>query len=402
MNNGTPIQRHGVTAACETPRADATVDAAFPLGRLPPKARSRRPEALTDRIRTFIDAYGRWCRNELTQSQAATLAQMSERTFRRHVRRYRDEGEEGLHDRRSKPSRRRASCDETNALATLYRHKYRSFSVLHFYREYRDAHGGTRSYTWVKNKLQQAGLVRRQRWRDPPQDSVHREAAEGALLHQCVSSFAWSSLTTWDLVVTIDDATNRVQSGFLVAEDTIWSRYQSIREVLSTKGRFDAVTCDWLGRSENRCMYRQLVRAIDELNITFMRARAPQAQERCDDIVATLKHCLPWQLAESGVTGLSDANRFLSQYWPRFNDLFAREAREVTKFSTVDAKTTNMLSDVLCLKGTSRIDSDFHIVYAGKRWPIPIQLQQRARYRGRAIQVLEYRDGRLAVCAAPR
>lgn len=257
------LARHRVQMPRQTPQ--------YPLGHLPSRVRPSRSGALNDRTRTFLEAYGRWCRKELTQVQAATLAQMSERTFRRNVRRYRDDGADGLHDRRSKPSPRRVSRKEASALDELYVHKYRSFSVRHFFREYRDEHGGTRSYTWVKNRLQQAGLVKRKRRNNPPQDSVGQELTEGVLLHQCVCKFAWSAPATWDLVVTVDDATCRVYSGFFVPEDTIWSRYQSIREILSTKGRFDAVTCDWLDWLGNRCMFTQLVRAIGELGITFIR-----------------------------------------------------------------------------------------------------------------------------------
>ena len=45
------------------------------------------------------------------------------------------------------------------ALADLYTHRYQGLNVKHFYSWYNRAHNGTRSYTWVKNTLQNKGLV---------------------------------------------------------------------------------------------------------------------------------------------------------------------------------------------------------------------------------------------------
>ena len=42
---------------------------------------------------------------------------------------------------------------------TLYRERYPGWNVKHFHSFYRREHGGERSYTWVKNALQRAGLV---------------------------------------------------------------------------------------------------------------------------------------------------------------------------------------------------------------------------------------------------
>ena len=82
------------------------------------------------------------------------------RGFRRYVDRYEDEGLDGLADKRlGQVSARRAPVDEVVRIKTLSREHYEGRNVRHFYRFYRREHQGTRSYTWVKNALQGAGLV---------------------------------------------------------------------------------------------------------------------------------------------------------------------------------------------------------------------------------------------------
>ena len=67
----------------------------------------RRTEALQGvRMAVFLNILNRWESAELNQEEAAELLGVSERTFRRWTRRYEEEGEAGLVDRRL--ARRRA------------------------------------------------------------------------------------------------------------------------------------------------------------------------------------------------------------------------------------------------------------------------------------------------------
>ena len=57
----------------------------------------------------FEEAYEGWQQSRLTQEEAARLLGVCERTFRRHIDRYEDEGLEGLIDKRlNQISHRRA------------------------------------------------------------------------------------------------------------------------------------------------------------------------------------------------------------------------------------------------------------------------------------------------------
>src|ERR1700748_3172382 len=74
-------------------------------------------------------------RGELSQGEAAEMLGVSERTFRRWRDRLRDEGPEGLRDRRiGKPSSRRAAAAEILRMLGLYEERYAGFTVKHFSR----------------------------------------------------------------------------------------------------------------------------------------------------------------------------------------------------------------------------------------------------------------------------
>ena len=88
---------------------------------------------------------------QLTQEEAAQLLGISSRTFRRHVERYEEAGLEGLLDKRlNEVSQLRAPVDEVVRLEALYRERYDSWNVKHFYSKYKGEYDGQRSYTGVK------------------------------------------------------------------------------------------------------------------------------------------------------------------------------------------------------------------------------------------------------------
>ena len=117
----------------------------------------KRTELLQEiRLMRFEEAYGGWTRGCLTQSEAASLLGVCDRTFRRYLVRYEAEGLDGLIDRRlEQVSHRRAPVDEVFRMTERYRQRHDGWNVKHFYAWYK-RDGGSRSYTWVKNRLQEA------------------------------------------------------------------------------------------------------------------------------------------------------------------------------------------------------------------------------------------------------
>lgn len=87
----------------------------------------------------FEDVYERWSVKQLTQSEAAQLLGVCERTFRRYIDRYEDDGMEGLIDKRmNEVSHRQAPVDEVVQLEALYKERYDSWNVKYFYGRYQN------------------------------------------------------------------------------------------------------------------------------------------------------------------------------------------------------------------------------------------------------------------------
>ena len=150
----------------------------------------------------------------MTQEEAAEALGVSDRSFRRFSRRFEDEGMDGLTDRRlGQVSARRAPVDEVMVLAGLYRARYSDWTVKHFFDFYQAEHRGTRSYAWVKKRLQAEGLVRVAKRRGAHRRKRERRPLAGMMLHQDVSRHDWMAGTVCDLILTLDDATSEIVRG---------------------------------------------------------------------------------------------------------------------------------------------------------------------------------------------
>ena len=359
------------------------------------------------RMEAFERVYELWRRKRLVQAQAAGLLKMSERTLGRWVARYEAEGIAALRDRRLGHSARRAPMKEVAAVEALYRTGHRNWNVRHFYDEvYVGEGGGTRSYTWVKHRLQGAGLVKKGRRKGPHRERRERKPAAGQMLHQDGSRHRWVGDRWWDLVVTMDDATGEVCSGFFVEEEGTWSSLRGVRETVEAKGLFDSLYTDrgshyWrtpkAGGKVDKGNPTQFGRAMAELGIEMIAGYSPQARGRSERLFGTLQGRLPQELAKAGITDMDAANEFLRAFWPRFNATFAIEPKEPeSAFAPLLPSMKAELADILCLKAERTVGRDNCVAYGGKKLQIPPQ-RHRCHYVRAKVSVHEYGDGSLGV-----
>ena len=131
----------------------------------------RRTEQLQGlRLMKFEEIYERAAKRQLSQSEAAEILGMSERTFRRWRGRFEADGAEGLYDRRlGKVSGRRVPVDTVMEILDLFDTRYFDFTAKHFFDKLVSEHGFTRSYNWLRLTLQTHG-----RKRPAPRRGAHR------------------------------------------------------------------------------------------------------------------------------------------------------------------------------------------------------------------------------------
>jgi len=357
----------------------------------------------------FEEAYGGWQNGRLTQEEAASLLGVCARTFRRYIDRYDDEGLDGLIDKRlNQVSQRRAPVDEVMRLVDRYRSKHEGWNVKHFYAWYK-RDGGGRSYTWVKNRLQEAKLVPKATKRGVHRKRRERSPLPGMLVHQDGSTHEWVPGQHWDLIVTMDDATNEHYSMFFVEEEGTQSSFRGVREVIETRGLFSAFYSDrgshyWTtpeaGGKVDKANLTQFGRAMKQLGIGMIAAYSPEARGRSERAFATHQGRLPKELALAGITDMETANHYLRDvYRPAYNREFAQPSQE--EGSAFVTFLGGHLNDILCEQTERTVGKDNCVRFEGLTLQIPND-RHRCHYVKAKVRVHRYQDGTLAVFHGPR
>jgi len=357
----------------------------------------------------FEEAYEGWQARRLTQEEAARLLGVCERTFRRYVDRYEEDGVQGLIDKRlSQVSHRRAPVDEVMRLVEHYRRRHEGWSAKHFYAWYR-RDGGARSYTWVKSRLQEAQAIPKAAKRGAHRKRRERSPLPGMLLHQDGSTHAWVPGKQWDLIVTMDDATNEHYSMFFVEEEGTLSSFQGVRDVIAAQGLFCALYTDrgshyWTtpeaGGKVDKVNLTQFGEAMKRLGIEMIPAYSPEARGRSERAFATHQARLPKELALPVITDMTAANRYLNEvYRPAFNREFSHPARE--EGSAFVPFLGGSLDDVLCEQYERTVGKDNCIHFEGLVLQIPAD-RHRYHYVKAKVRVHRYADSSLAVFHGPR
>jgi hypothetical protein len=274
----------------------------------------------------FEEAYWAWQDGRFSQEEAARLLGVCERTFRRYLERFEEEGPTGLMDKRiGQISHRRAPVDEALALVELYRRGYPGWNVRHFHSWYRQDHGGTRSYTWAKLLLQAAGVVEKAPGRGKHRKRRERMALPGMLVHQDASRHEWIEGQHWDLVVTMDDATGEHTSMFFCEEEGTCSSLHGIGQTIGAKGLFCSLYTDrgshyfhtpQAAGAVDRTSLTQVGRALQQLGIEHIAAYSPEARGRSERAFGTHQERLPRELAKAAITDTAGANAYLQQGVP--------------------------------------------------------------------------------------
>lgn len=352
--------------------------------------------------------------HEITWIQAAEILGCTTRSLRRWKLRYRTYGMRGLVDGRTRGHRspRWISPQDVEPLLRLYRERYRGFNVRHFCSIAGREHGLVWSYSFVRQALQAAGLVRKRRprgrhfMRRPPRPCL------GELLHVDGSHHAWLALRPGErqcLVAVVDDATRRLLYAQLSERETTEAVMAALYQVFTQHGLPQALYTDRAGwavhplSAGERGVPRpptQVGRALERLGIEHILAYSPQARGRGERVNRTLQDRLVNELRVAQVRSLASANRYIqARFLALYNAELARPPADPTRaFVTAGGAP---LDQILCHEELRHVAKDNTVVLGGVRLQIAKQ-PGRATCAGLMVVVRRHLDGAHSVWRGPR
>ena len=313
--------------------------------------------------------------------------------------------------RLGKPLPQRVPDAWTERVEQLYGERYAGFSAKHFHEHLVKDHHFPFSYSWAKTFLHRSQLVPLAARRGPHRQKRPRRPLVGMMLHQDGSRHRWvpGLDAELDLIVTLDDATSRIYSAFLVDEEGTMSSFVGLRQVIAEHGLFCALYTDrgshyfetpLAGGKVDKDNPTQVGRALAQLNIEHIPAYSPEARGRSERAFGTLQDRLPKELDLAGITTLEAANRFIAEvYLPDHNARFAVKPEQPGSAFVPDA--AGAWRDVLCVQEDRVVGNDNTVRYHRLVLQLPAS-PLRPHFVKAKVRVHHYPDDTLAIFHGPR
>jgi transposase len=346
-------------------------------------------------------------------TEAAELLGLSTRQVRRLLAAYEQDGVAGLvHGNRGRQPAHTTAAEVRQRVQELAQTTYAGINHQHLTELLADREEMTLSCSTVKRILQEAG-IRSPKTRRGRQHRSRRQryAQEGMLLQLDGSRHAWlegrgPKLT---LIAGIDDATGTVPAALFRDQEDAQGYLLLLQEVIQTKGRPAAVYHDRhgiFGREDGKPTLEQelegiqqeptqVERVLQELAITSIAARSPQAKGRIERLFGTFQDRLVAELRLVGATTMAEAAAVLADFLPRFNQRFAvPAAQEGSAYRPLAPDM--LLEQIVCFKYRRTVGSDNTIRFGSERIQL-LPAAGRASFAKCRVEVQERMDGSLAV-----
>jgi len=285
-------------------------------------------------------------KDKLTVGEAAVLLQLSNRHVWRLLSAYRKEGASALaHGNRGKKPVNTIGEGLRQKVLGLFQTKYRGFNQLHFTEKLAERENIFLSRSSVRNILLGSG-IKSPRKRRPPKHRSRRERypQEGMLLQIDGSPHDWLEGRGPELCLigAIDDATGKVPYAFFQEQEDSRGYSLLLREIVLECGIPLALYHDRHSifelppdkrpsveeQLEGKRPLTQFGRIMEELGITSISARSPQAKGRIERLWGTFQDRLVSELRLAGAKTTQEANQVLAHFLPEYDRKFGITARE--------------------------------------------------------------------------
>lgn len=349
-------------------------------------------------IYSIIESY----RNgRLSRAEAALKMGVSERTITRKAQKVREKGIAGVkHGNCEKLPWNKKDEATVRKYIDLYRTRYKRFNFAHALdmmaqmEEMREL-----SYSTFQRACRKEGLGKiKKRRSSKARLARERSAEEGFMWQLDGSPEKWNLVEDWTLIGLIDDATSKIPGARFEKSETTWGCMKVTKDAIGKNGIPEFILTDmagWSSDSVKRRHFSQFERACRELGITVITTPTPESKGRIERMNRTFQDRIIPELDLFGITGITDANRYLEQcFIPGLNEQFSVEPKSITtRYRSVPPDVD--LKEIFCLKYKRKVARDHTVSYAGKTYRI--DPGEHGNLAKKGITVHQYEDGSLNI-----
>lgn len=318
-----------------------------------------------------------------TQKEAAYALRISERQVRNIVKRFKEEGYEGIrHKNKTHKPANAFSKDFIDKIVQLkLSDDYIDTNFCHFRDLLKERENINISYSSLYNILKSNGIDSKKSHRDK---KIHRrrqrKACEGLLVQTDGTPYDWFNIgKMYSLHGYIDDATGKIIGLYMCENECLMGYLEITRQMLKNYGSPVAIYSDkysvfFPAKSQKVTVEEQLdgkdkpttqfQRIMDVLGIELIAASTSQAKGRIERLWQTLQDRLVTEFKLNNIHTIEEANTFLPSYIEKYNAKFAVEPENpnskfvrVPSYVDLDLLLANKFTRIIDNSGTFSIQN---------------------------------------------
>lgn len=324
-----------------------------------------------------------------TQKEAAISLGISDRQVRNLIKKFKDNGYEGLKHKNKLHKPAHAFNDEfkTKIINLKNSNDYINTNFSHFKDLLFEKENIKISYSALYNILKSNGINSKKSHKDR---KIHRrrkrKACEGMLVQTDGTPFDWFGIgKKFSLHGYIDDATSKILGLYMCENECLMGYLEITRQMLERYGSPVAIYSDkysvfFPSSSQKVTLEEQLEgkkkpttqfhRILDVLGIELIPASTSQAKGRIERLWQTLQDRLTQEFKINNIKTIEDANTFLPSYIEKFNKQFAILPESIEskfiplpEYIDLDLLLTSKITRCIDSSGTFSINSQkFQII----------------------------------------
>jgi len=342
----------------------------------------------------------------ITQKAGARQIGVTERHFRRLLQCYRARGPKGIvSSHRGRPSNNRMAEGKKEKILNKLRQDYQGFGPTLASEKLAERDGITVSKETVRQIMIDVGLHQPKTRR---KDHIHplreRRKQRGELVQIDGSYHAWleDRAEKACLLLFVDDATSEILAAEFVDHESYWAYITLCKRYFRQYGLPETFYADRFSifrvnhsNVTTTDAQTQFERALEELGIELICAYSPQAKGRVERANQTLQDRLVKELRLAGIENYQDANAFLRDYLPLYNQKFAVQPILPTDCHE-PLLPENDLDLIFTQRFTRILSKDLHFQFERTVYQV---LTDRPAYalQGREVEVCQMKNGKIRV-----
>lgn len=279
-----------------------------------------------------------------TQKEASEALNLSERQIRKIVKRYREEGVEGIkHKNKTHKPVHTFSKETREKIVELKKSDdYIETNISHFRDLLEERENIKISYSALYNMLKEAGIKSKKSHRDKKTHRRRkRKEAFGMLVQTDGTPYDWFGIgKKYSLHGYVDDATGKILGLYMCEHECLLGYLEITRQMLTNYGTPLAIYSDkysvfFPAKSQKVTVEEELEgkrnpttqfgRIMEVLGITLIPASTSQAKGRIERLWETLQDRLTTEFKINNINTIEEANKFLIKYIDKYNKRFSVE-----------------------------------------------------------------------------